>query len=680
MNNNLHWSLQSGGPRVILAKMVKKKIHRSSANRLSGKQHDSPDSKMAMSIDEQDSDKIQLLDHSIINMPLNLGLKNVRQILIAMADGGPELKDLLLNECDIIYECRSCRNLFRSLANFVAHKRLYCKNHCCEQMTLYDSDWNLFDQVSENEAKPTINQLKEKVEDHSEEMSQYTKIATNEKMKLNRLRRENTAITTVCKLANKELSCSSSQRVTRSSDPPQFLTLSSNNTHVPSPRAISSADNGNGKRRLETIINMLSNNKKQKTEGQSRTFVLEQHSSRQNNKRPITRNQVLDDLANSNVQFNSNIWIRFSHDLKDSPFLYTCPGCYVKISYLSNAVRHLVTKHALSRYKAKQALYTHQLNLNISKAVSGHAIVEKRTLQASYADQSQKVLKRGKQDQIENQQNPFDKVIKDEDHKETESRLVTEEMRRQLKDGPKEALPARGVTQPENQQLDTALFDTSSDIDSSSGTELNSAQFEPQSLPLPAKMLAKRFSTRERKKKCLDDFHSCSNPSCHKHSRIEQPSMSYSSSEGHASNSGNYLMENQTQSFAQYQSFEVPLSKSSFKKGQLECSSGSSKEASETMSNSFRPAQGLSEADISYHTPSPTVSPCSNSSNSYSKLDSQSKSTHSCPYEASKSLTNKLITKLTLKNHKPTTVESTNNGLYSNARIYEHIPDNGKQC
>lgn len=387
--------------------MVKKKTHRSPASRLSGKQHDSG-SKVAMSIDEQDSDKIQLLDHSIINMPLNLGLKNVRQILIAMADGGPELKDLLLNECDIIYECRSCRNLIRSLANFVAHKRLYCKTHCCEQMTLYDSDWNLFDQVSENETKPTISQLKEKVEDHSVEMSQYTKIATNEKMKLNRLRRENTSttITTVCKLANTDISCSSSQRVTRSSDPSQFLTFSSNNTHVPSPRAISSADNGNGKRRLETIINMLSNNKKQKT-GQSRTFVLEQHSSRQNNKRPIiTRNQVLEDLANSNVQFNSNIWIRFSHDLKDSPFLYTCPGCYVKISYLSNAIRHLVTKHALSRYKAKQALYTHQLNLNISKTVSGHAIVEKRSsLQASYADQIKKVLKRGKQDQIENQQN-----------------------------------------------------------------------------------------------------------------------------------------------------------------------------------------------------------------------------------------------------------------------------------
>lgn len=31
------------------------------------------------------------------------------------------------NECDLIYECRVCRTLFRSLANFILHKREYCR-------------------------------------------------------------------------------------------------------------------------------------------------------------------------------------------------------------------------------------------------------------------------------------------------------------------------------------------------------------------------------------------------------------------------------------------------------------------------------------------------------------------------------------------------------------------------
>lgn len=38
-----------------------------------------------------------------------------------------QLKDLLSNECDLLYECKVCRNIFRSLANFISHKRVYCK-------------------------------------------------------------------------------------------------------------------------------------------------------------------------------------------------------------------------------------------------------------------------------------------------------------------------------------------------------------------------------------------------------------------------------------------------------------------------------------------------------------------------------------------------------------------------
>lgn len=42
-----------------------------------------------------------------------------------------QVRKLLSNECDIIYECKVCRNLFRSLANFISHKRVYCKTTYC---------------------------------------------------------------------------------------------------------------------------------------------------------------------------------------------------------------------------------------------------------------------------------------------------------------------------------------------------------------------------------------------------------------------------------------------------------------------------------------------------------------------------------------------------------------------
>lgn len=40
-----------------------------------------------------------------------------------------QLKGLLSNECDLLYECKVCRNIFRSLANFISHKRVYCKDN-----------------------------------------------------------------------------------------------------------------------------------------------------------------------------------------------------------------------------------------------------------------------------------------------------------------------------------------------------------------------------------------------------------------------------------------------------------------------------------------------------------------------------------------------------------------------
>ena len=38
------------------------------------------------------------------------------------------MRNYLLNEVNLIYECKVCHNMFRSLANLVAHKRSFCKS------------------------------------------------------------------------------------------------------------------------------------------------------------------------------------------------------------------------------------------------------------------------------------------------------------------------------------------------------------------------------------------------------------------------------------------------------------------------------------------------------------------------------------------------------------------------
>ena len=44
----------------------------------------------------------------------------------SLSSGSNEVRDLLLYECDVIFECRICRSMFRGLPNFLAHKRAYC--------------------------------------------------------------------------------------------------------------------------------------------------------------------------------------------------------------------------------------------------------------------------------------------------------------------------------------------------------------------------------------------------------------------------------------------------------------------------------------------------------------------------------------------------------------------------
>ncbi|XP_061181300.1 microtubule-associated protein futsch-like [Saccostrea echinata] len=73
-----------------------------------------------------DEDSVSNIDFSVISSSIDLGRPMLDQVVNGIHYGSPEIRNLLRNECDLIIECKICRNFFRSFPNFVAHKRVYC--------------------------------------------------------------------------------------------------------------------------------------------------------------------------------------------------------------------------------------------------------------------------------------------------------------------------------------------------------------------------------------------------------------------------------------------------------------------------------------------------------------------------------------------------------------------------
>lgn len=68
----------------------------------------------------------KMIDHSVLFPPMPTSHSGIHQILQCLSVGTPQIRQMLLQESDVILECKVCRSLFRSVINFVDHKKKYC--------------------------------------------------------------------------------------------------------------------------------------------------------------------------------------------------------------------------------------------------------------------------------------------------------------------------------------------------------------------------------------------------------------------------------------------------------------------------------------------------------------------------------------------------------------------------
>jgi len=65
-------------------------------------------------------------DTAVLRPSIKTSVTGVRQAISALESGTREVRGYLLDQVNIIYECKVCFNMFRSVANLTAHKRSYC--------------------------------------------------------------------------------------------------------------------------------------------------------------------------------------------------------------------------------------------------------------------------------------------------------------------------------------------------------------------------------------------------------------------------------------------------------------------------------------------------------------------------------------------------------------------------
>merc|ERR1711872_190213 len=76
-------------------------------------------------------------DASVLKPGIPTTVTGLRQAILALQSATLEVKRYMLDEACIIYECKTCHNMFRSLANLIAHKRSFCRNKYAEVDHIY---------------------------------------------------------------------------------------------------------------------------------------------------------------------------------------------------------------------------------------------------------------------------------------------------------------------------------------------------------------------------------------------------------------------------------------------------------------------------------------------------------------------------------------------------------------
>ncbi|KAK8373316.1 hypothetical protein O3P69_012582, partial [Scylla paramamosain] len=83
------------------------------------------------------NNRLAVYNHSSICGPTQLGVNEVVNVAKLLLTATDEVRKLILNECDMVLQCKVCKNLFSSVDNFLTHKRIYCQEEFADRTLLH---------------------------------------------------------------------------------------------------------------------------------------------------------------------------------------------------------------------------------------------------------------------------------------------------------------------------------------------------------------------------------------------------------------------------------------------------------------------------------------------------------------------------------------------------------------
>ncbi|CAG2114823.1 unnamed protein product [Medioppia subpectinata] len=236
------------------------------------------------------------IDHSLTREPINLGVKNVQQILNCIKDSSLEVKDLILNECNIIYD--STENINpnnKSNKESIVSQKLQFIDKCVEK----------------------VDEEKQRQEECKQLDLQLTTIKTNPNAMFQ-------------KIQSNELNGDCNQTII---DKKKILC-----------DLLKEAKNS---RQLESSVSQTI--KRQRID---EILPLNDDMSDENRNKSPTNETLMCDICDSTFTSTKTLRVHMKTIHSSNRLVYPCPLCSLAFKQLSNATRHLIQIHKRTKTQA----------------------------------------------------------------------------------------------------------------------------------------------------------------------------------------------------------------------------------------------------------------------------------------------------------------------------------------